>query len=173
MIFTPHALAGAAVGVTTGNPILGFMAGFISHHLLDMVPHFDQGTFRLTKSRAPYLGTPADYGHEQFNKRDWIMLLIDFAMAGILFLIIFASLPTQFWPLIFFGALGGITPDLIGSSPLWSVQLEEKYKSAKVYKNFHSFFHFTVPPSLIWLGVTTQIIVIGISLFLLLKTWPA
>jgi hypothetical protein len=169
MIFTPHAVVGAAVGVATGNPVSGFAAGFVSHHLLDMVPHFDQGTFRLKRVRAPYLGTSADYGHEQFTKRDWIMLFIDWAIAAILFSIIFTSLPASIWPLILIGALGGITPDLIGSSPLWSPQLEEKFKSAKIYKGFHTFFHFTVPPSLIWLGIATQIVAVGLSMFFLLK----
>lgn len=169
MLFTTHALVGAAIGVTTGNPYAGFAGGVISHHLLDMVPHFDQGTFRLKRLRAPYLTINNEYTRFSFNRRDWVMLFVDWAVAGILFWIIFASLPAALWPLVFFGALGGLTPDIIGSSPLWSEQLEEKFWSARVYKIFHTFFHFTVSPSLIWLGTLTQIIVVGFSLLLLLK----
>ena len=167
MIFTSHALAGAAIGIVSGNPYAGFASGVISHHLLDMIPHFDQGTFRLKGSLAPYINMHSDFNRSKFNGRDWIMLFIDFAITGVLFLIISATLPVELWPLVFCGALGGLAPDLIGTSPLWSDQLEKKFKSARIYKSFHGFFHFTVSPSLIWLGVVTQILVIGFSLIII------
>ena len=169
MLLTSHALVGAAISVATGDPYAGFAGGVLSHHLLDMVPHFDQGTFRLERSRAPYLTINNKYTRFPFNKRDWLILFADFATAGILLSIIFKLLPPNLWPLIFFGALGGIVPDTVGSSPLWSEQLESKFKSARIYKTFHTFFHFTVSPSLIWLGMATQFIVVGLSLVYLLK----
>ena len=49
MLFTSHAIVGAAVGVAAGNPYYGFLGGIASHHVLDAIPHFDQGTFRVKK----------------------------------------------------------------------------------------------------------------------------
>lgn len=40
MLFTTHALVGEAIGVATGNPVLGFLGGVISHHLADWIPPF-------------------------------------------------------------------------------------------------------------------------------------
>ena len=42
MYITVHAAAGAAVGTLTGNPLLAFIGGFVSHLILDMIPHGDE-----------------------------------------------------------------------------------------------------------------------------------
>jgi hypothetical protein len=43
MTLTTHATLGAVIGRATGNPVLAFIFGFISHFLIDMVPHGDTG----------------------------------------------------------------------------------------------------------------------------------
>jgi len=40
MILTTHALTGAALGKLIPNPILAFIAGFLSHFLFDAIPHW-------------------------------------------------------------------------------------------------------------------------------------
>jgi hypothetical protein len=42
MFLTVHAAAGVIVGIQTGNPIIAFFAGLVSHFVLDMIPHGDQ-----------------------------------------------------------------------------------------------------------------------------------
>lgn len=42
MYITVHAAAGAALGTLALNPILAFIGGFISHLVLDMIPHGDE-----------------------------------------------------------------------------------------------------------------------------------
>jgi hypothetical protein len=42
MILTTHAITGAAVAsILPNNPALGFAVGFVSHFLLDAIPHWD------------------------------------------------------------------------------------------------------------------------------------
>jgi len=41
MTITTHAAIGAVIGFSIGNPWLGFLLGFISHFLVDMIPHGD------------------------------------------------------------------------------------------------------------------------------------
>lgn len=41
MIATSHALIGAAFAASTSNPALGLGLAFISHPLLDLIPHWD------------------------------------------------------------------------------------------------------------------------------------
>ncbi|MFA5386381.1 MAG: hypothetical protein WC297_01840 [Candidatus Paceibacterota bacterium] len=43
MILTPHILVGAAIGLKIKNPWLGFLAGLISHLILDAIPHREYG----------------------------------------------------------------------------------------------------------------------------------
>ncbi|KKT28463.1 hypothetical protein A3G55_01285 [Candidatus Giovannonibacteria bacterium RIFCSPLOWO2_12_FULL_44_25] len=169
MLFTTHSLVGAALGSATGNPYAGFLGGFLSHHLMDALPHFDQGSFRVRERRALYLG---DINFEEntigtFGARDWAMLFIDWLVSLILFAIIFISSPPEQWGLIIIGALGGILPDVVDSSPLWSIKLREKIPSMSKYNDFHGFFHWTVPAKKWPLGMLTQILLIAASLWYL------
>jgi len=41
MIITPHMLVGAAIGAQTSNIWAAFSFGFLSHFLLDALPHWD------------------------------------------------------------------------------------------------------------------------------------
>lgn len=43
MFEVAHALAGAAAGSFAGGPVGAFVIGFISHGILDAVPHWDYG----------------------------------------------------------------------------------------------------------------------------------
>lgn len=53
MTATAHALIAGSITASTGNPALGISASFISHPLLDLVPHWDFGANwrRKTKTR--------------------------------------------------------------------------------------------------------------------------
>jgi hypothetical protein len=42
MLLTVHAATGALIGQQINNPILAFALGFVSHFILDMIPHGDQ-----------------------------------------------------------------------------------------------------------------------------------
>ena len=42
MVLTSHVVVGAAVSsLVPGHPVAGFAVGFLSHYLLDMIPHRD------------------------------------------------------------------------------------------------------------------------------------
>ena len=54
MTLTTHATVGTLIGYSIGDPVAGFVLGFISHLLLDMVPHGDHDmniNFRVNKTR--------------------------------------------------------------------------------------------------------------------------
>ena len=42
MFLTVHSTAGIALGSLTGNPILAFIMGLISHSIMDIIPHGDE-----------------------------------------------------------------------------------------------------------------------------------
>jgi hypothetical protein len=170
MMFTPHALVGAAIGSVVPSPIAAFIGGFISHHLLDMMPHFDQGSFRLIKPGVKYLGGIPERTKEPFTRRDWFMLFADWALSLILFAIVLLNISWGSLLSIALGTLGGLTPDLINNSPLWSQRLEQRFAWVKKYNTFHNFFHWTVMPKAAWFGILTQVITISIALAVLLHS---
>ncbi len=101
MTLTTHATLGAVIGAATGNPIAAFIGGFLSHLLIDMIPHGDSGisdNFRI---------------HKHHQKRAVAYVLVD-AVVAICFVLFIAntrdidSVRTFSW-----GILGGVLPDLL------------------------------------------------------------
>ena len=169
MLFTTHSVVGAAAGAATGDPYLGFAAGVLSHHVLDAIPHFDQGTFYLERSGPQYLGmTQISNYRGGFSRRDWAMLFIDWAVAAAVFGAVFWATPVSRWELIVLGAFGGLLPDVVDSSPLWSKKLRAAFGAVAAYHTFHAFFHWTVARKEFWLGIATQAALLTVSLAYLL-----
>jgi hypothetical protein len=170
MLFTTHAVVGAAIGLATGNPYQGFLLGVLSHHTIDALPHFDQGTFYTRKMRIGWLGIRGEYQeHSGFSQRDWRMLYADWALAGTIFLALPFFIPSSLWFSVIAGTLGGLAPDILDSSPLWSKQLRAKSAALRAYHVMHGFFHWTVTPRQIWLGVMTQVLLVGYSLLYIFR----
>ena len=170
MIFTTHAITGATIGVLSGNPILGFIFGFISHFVLDALPHFDQGSFYVDKDKGPaWLGAKYEDNKKKFvaNKRDWIILFIDFGVAGIIGLYLLFALPTNLWLLLIFGGLGGILPDVFDGSPFWRYKFRE-LKFGKIFHKVHSFFHWPLSMKYFYFGFFIQVVIVAVGLFLML-----
>ncbi len=115
MILTTHAIAGAAVAQFFPNrPVAGFLAGFVSHFLLDAIPHWDYKLLSLKeyqsgaenrKNSIPILTKAFGY--------DMIRVGLDFCLGAILALIIFTkadAATAAIWPTLA-GALGATIPD--------------------------------------------------------------
>jgi len=170
MLFTTHAVVGAAIGAASPNIAIGFVGGFLSHHIIDAVPHFDQGSFYTVKAGPPYLGKAREpYEAHSFRVyRDWVMLFADWGVAAVLFTIFFALLPADLWAPIVVGAFGGLLPDIIDSSPLWSKKLRSKLRGVFHYHRFHVYFHWTVAGNEGVLGFGTQTVLVALSLWYLL-----
>ena len=55
MTLTTHATVGIVIGTATGNPVVGFILGILSHYVLDFIPHGDHflsDGFRKTKNKV-------------------------------------------------------------------------------------------------------------------------
>jgi hypothetical protein len=88
---TNHVITGAVIGAGLSNPFLALPVAFLSHILLDVIPHF---------------------GYEDhLDKKLKISLLIDLAFASSLLLLILLLQP-QNWPLIFSCAVAAAILDL-------------------------------------------------------------
>ena len=127
MTLTTHATLGAVLGRATGNPVLAFIFGFISHFLIDMIPHGDTGladNFRVHKRR---------------RKQAVAYVMVD-AIFAIFFVLLLAntrdieSIRTFTW-----GIVGGVLPDLlVGLHDLTKSPLLRWFMRMHFY--FHDFF---------------------------------
>ena len=160
MILTPHILVGAVIGAKAQSLGLIVILGLFSHFVLDKIPHWDYNTlkhlkkFKKTKKLKTLVPVFYKLGIDSF-----IGLII-------VFLVIWQKnlLNSEFLSFILFGIFVSTLPDiLLGFSHIFSSK-----KLAKKYIEFHKKLHCLKKikkPSL--LGLSTQIIVIIISVFLL------
>lgn len=124
MTLTTHATLGAVIGQATGNPLLAFVFGFISHFLIDMIPHGDTGisdNFRVLRRR---------------RKHAVAYVMVD-AIFGIFFVLLLAnsrdidSVRTFSW-----GIVGAVLPDL-----LVGIYEITKTHLLRWFNTFHFLFH--------------------------------
>ena len=124
MTLTTHATLGAVIGRATGNPALAFVFGFISHFLIDMIPHGDTGLADNFRVRHYH------------RKRAVAYVAVD-AVFALFFVLLLAntrdidSMRTFSW-----GIVGGVLPDLL-------VGLYDLTKSPMLrwFNKMHFFFH--------------------------------
>ena len=154
MVITTHFLVGSAVGFATQDPILGFLAGFASHHLIDPIPHVDSGSYGVNVKNI--LNSPSQLA---FVLIDGVLAFTFFIYFGLIF----------YWYLpILIGGIAGVLPDLIDNVPFWSIKLRKIFPFS-YYHLFHEKFHFTIMDKrYLWIGYLTQAILIFLSLQILL-----
>lgn len=123
MTLTTHTAIGAAIGATVGNPFLGFLFGFISHFLVDMIPHGDSKMSATWKSMKKKRGPVA---YATFD-----------AVIAIYLILTLSNLIVSQQILTFSLAIAGsLLPDiLIGLHDL------TRWKFLKPFFKFHFFFH--------------------------------
>lgn len=166
MLLTPHILVGAAVASKFSNPLLGLLFAFLSHFLLDRIPHWEYSieTLKQIKTRGVKFCLP------ELKK-----IFIDiFGGCVILIIAVHASsnnIPFWAWALGgFFGMLpDGLTALLFakrGNGKALHVLL---YAPLKLFFIFHQSIHYSkqkgLPPLRIGLG--TQLIASLLALYFL------
>lgn len=163
MLATPHLLTGAAIGMATQNYYAAFILGVISHHILDIIPHFDTAVFHMDEKDD----------HYKLTKRDWLIGIGD-AIAGavILLLIVMSMLivvgsPYNLGPILV-GALGGIFTDLFDNVPFWKERFRQTKIGGKIHA-FHEKYHFTLTRRNWWWGIVGSGVTIIITLWILLS----
>lgn len=100
---TPHVVVGAAIAAKVGNPYLAIPLAFVSHFVLDKVPHWN-----------PHLNTEIKkYGKP--TKATTALIIFDVLLSLVLGgLIAAAALPNQTQAfIILLGGFAGVLPDVI------------------------------------------------------------
>ncbi|HUD20557.1 MAG TPA: hypothetical protein VMQ44_00610 [Candidatus Saccharimonadales bacterium] len=170
MLIIPHVLLGAALGSEVGNvpgqAAVAFGVGWASHYVLDALPHWE----RLYGRRSNFKINSG----EKWPVHIWYQGLVDAVLAILILgmaLYFRGSLTSFEISPIFWGAVGAMMPDLLDNMPFWNKYLHQ-FKIFQWHYKFHVFSHITEEqtekfPE--YVGLLTQLIIIGGSLWLLLK----
>src|SRR3990167_3223964 len=111
MIITTHVLAGAAIANHSDNVWVIIVMAFLSHLVLDALPHTDEGT----------LMPP---GEQNFGRLETILGFVDTIIASMAMLLILYFKFDRFW-LIIVGVLFAGLIDFIDNVPFWRYWLWE------------------------------------------------
>ena len=155
MTITPHLLSGAAIAsATTQSLPVAFLIGFFLHFLIDMIPHVDPGTF---------------FNIEENEDKPWPLWIYIFAVSE--FIIIWLIVILRFnnrpdFGIIMMGGLGGIAVDVLDNNPL---RFLRTWPVIRQIHWLHKKLHFDLPAGRWYWGLLVQVIVIGVSLWYLLR----
>lgn len=161
MILATHAIAGAAVGRLTNNPLLAFIFGVISHFILDAIPHWQYKLNSKIESEdimaedmplnKKFVGDIAKIGVDFFGGV-FISLLAFHGWSG------FASPPT----LLIAGIAGGVLPDAL-QFVFWKFKREPFTTIHKFHFWIHAGWDFNHDSML---GMALQIITAATIIFI-------
>lgn len=166
MILITHAIVGGALGSFPGeNPGVAFVLGFVSHFLLDMIPHWDYELASAYEDKENHLNN--DIVLNKGFVKDLFKIGLD-AFSGIVIpVLLFKGLPGVSIAAVFFGVVGALFPDFLQFAyfrlriaPLRALQTFHHWIHAKM--------HFNDSPKI---GISLQIlfIIIVISLTFIIR----
>ena len=139
MLSTPHLLAGAAIVTLVPDPNLSLPLSFISHFVLDAIPHWDGGG-----PKPP------------FNKKDYLRVGGDYVFGVLLVFLLTLGNGNQI--LILVGAVLATLPDFIhGASKFLNLPILD------TFAKFHSKLQAKLP-LLPGLATNTVMAILAISL---------
>lgn len=125
MILTPHILAGAAIGSQINDPFLVALVAFVSHFVLDFIPHPEEYNIDNLKIK-------------RINKyfiKDLAKVFVDF-VAGFL-IVFYFSRDSYNFSNILIGAFFGALPD-----GLQFLSFQFNFKFLQILQKFHIRIHF-------------------------------
>lgn len=120
MFITVHAASGIIIGQYIGNPWLAFLIGFISHIILDIIPHGDTQVAEKYKNPI-HIGAAA---------------LLDFIILFFLLVFLLVVKIDLFQPSIIMGMIGAMLLDIFQG-----IYYLTRNKTFKKLQNFHHLFH--------------------------------
>lgn len=161
MILATHAIVGAvAARLVPANPLFAFFAGFVSHFIIDAIPHWDYQLLSLKKDEGNFLNSSV-----VFNKKfliDLTKFVFDVG-SGIAFSLLVFNYPDyRAYLITVSGIAGAVLPDFL-SFLYWVIKQEPL---TSLYR-FHFWIHSKneVLKSQLSKGVVFQLVfVLGIVL---------
>jgi len=149
MFIITHALIGALIGIKLqGHIFLAFIFAFLSHFILDTIPHGDEILFNLNQGNKK-------------DKQKLFSIIVTDCFLTLLFLIFMTYYKHPEIPIsIVFGIMGSVLPDA-----LWGMHEHWGFKVLSKYHDFHLFFHRIIKKDISFKkGLAVQILFLVIFL---------
>ncbi len=164
MTLTTHAIVGAAAArIFSFNPALAMAAAFLSHFLIDAIPHWDYIPRSFQKDPDNPLNNDMTIGKD--FSHDVMIILFDAVLGIVLSLLIFSSHTAYDAGIIVLGAMFGILPD-----PLQFVYWKVRREPLISLQRFHVWIHANnrhMSDERLWVrGALFQAILIGFVVLL-------
>jgi hypothetical protein len=135
MILTNHAITGAALASLMPNePLAGFAVGFLSHFVLDAIPHWDYALQSVQEDKNNSLNNNVILDG-RFLK-DILKIGLDSTIGLLLSLLIFCFYFKSSVLAILCGAIGAMTPDV-----LQFVYMKWRHEPLVSLQKFHLWIH--------------------------------
>ena len=157
MTATNHALTGAALAMLIKRPELAIPAAFLSHFVLDSIPHYNPPNMTRDKFR-----NFSDSYRSKFNDKFFRIIFPTDMILFLATLVIMPLLaPSQVSPItIFFSALAAASPDFDGGLRFLLRRfgvMKRKPKDDHLFNRFHRWFQWSERPwgiciELVWLA---------------------
>lgn len=151
MTATNHALTGAIIGLTVGNPLAAIPAAFVSHFVLDSIPHFG---FKGVKTDEELLG-----------QRWFKALLITEATLCFMLVLVLAITQTKYWLVAAVSAFVATSPDLYSIPRFLKVN---GLSNKPVDMNWFRRFHDGIQTEKVWGAVIEAVWLVG-ALYILIN----
>ena len=154
MLLSVHATVGAVLGEQVSTPLLAFVLGFISHFILDIIPHGDEALIKA-------------YRNDFKNKGMKYLIVFDLVSTAILLPLLFYTQKISFNPVVLWGIIGGVLPDfMVGINEVTHKHFKRMNKlhfwaHGKLGKTFGKNLSWTMP---LKLGLLGQIILLYLIL---------
>jgi hypothetical protein len=133
MTLGTHTIVGGSIGaLVLGHPLLGFCFGFLSHFLLDAIPHFDYKLLSLQKGEDK-LDIDMKFG--KLFAFDLLRISAD-VLIGLAVIFIFFYNGEYMPGSVLAGAFGAVLPDV-----LQFVYFKIRTKPLQLLQRFHLFIH--------------------------------
>jgi len=156
MLILAHSTVGLLIGTAVKNPVLSFFLAWLSHYILDFIPHSDTGYFK-TK------------GENWLQNKKIVAWVIGDGLLSV-FLLMAIIFKRGFQLSLITAYLGSLLPDVIDNSPFWSKTLHQKIPLINWgYRHIHNHFHHTVTNTRLftWVTVLSYLVNLGIIVYLL------
>jgi hypothetical protein len=156
MLATPHILTGAVIGILLSSIPAIIIIVFLSHFVLDTIPHTEVSTFRSIEERND---------PHSVKSIDYIVAAIDIILGIGIAIYLLVRQENFFLPMIgiFFAEIIDID-----NLPWWQYHIS-CLPIAKQLSHFHSWIHFDLKTKYWPVGIITQLIIIGVAIWVLLK----
>jgi hypothetical protein len=138
---TNHALTGAIIGLTVGNPVLAVILAFVSHFVLDAIPHYRP------------IGSFATNEEVMVSKKFIPLLLIDTSLCVLLVLILYVA-HSDGWFMAAICAFVATTPDMEWALDYWNVKRGKPIREHRDWlARFHHFVQWYQEP----IGIVVEV----------------